>query len=52
MSSDGSIDQILPNEYTSGDNFIKAGSVKTFPDKGDKFVYPFQSKPQDFVSRR
>ncbi|AZI42009.1 DUF4384 domain-containing protein [Deinococcus psychrotolerans] len=39
VSSDGSIDQILPNNYTSGDNFIKAGSVKTFPDKGDKFVY-------------
>ncbi|GGR19329.1 DUF4384 domain-containing protein [Deinococcus ruber] len=39
VEADGSIDQILPNAYNSGANFIKAGVVKSFPGTNDTFTY-------------
>lgn len=39
VNPDGSIDQILPNRYTSGDNFLKANTVKQFPAPGDDYTF-------------
>ena len=38
VNPDGSIDQILPNRL-GGDNFVRAGSVKVFPDSGSNFTF-------------
>ncbi|ACO46700.1 DUF4384 domain-containing protein [Deinococcus deserti] len=35
----GNIDLILPNKFTSGANFIKANTTKSFPSKEDKFTF-------------
>lgn len=39
LDSDGAIDQILPNGYASGSNFLRANQVKTFPSAGDGFTF-------------
>ena len=39
VNPDGSIDQILPNRYTSGANFLKTDTVKQFPAPGDNFTF-------------
>jgi len=39
VNPDGSIDQILPNRYASGANFVKANTVKQFPGAGDRFTF-------------
>ncbi len=39
VNPDGSIDQILPNRYESGNNFIRAGTTKQFPAAGDNFTF-------------
>ncbi|PYE54496.1 DUF4384 domain-containing protein [Deinococcus yavapaiensis] len=39
VNPDGSIDQILPNRYASGGNFVKANTVKQFPSQGDRFTF-------------
>ncbi|WP_027481832.1 DUF4384 domain-containing protein [Deinococcus pimensis] len=39
VNPDGSIDQILPNRFASGANFIKANTVKQFPASGDNFTF-------------
>ncbi|GAA0510250.1 DUF4384 domain-containing protein [Deinococcus depolymerans] len=38
VNPDGSVDQILPNRL-SGENFVKAGTTKSFPAPGDNFTY-------------
>jgi len=35
----GKVDQLLPNTYANGANFIKANTVKTFPAPGDQFTF-------------
>ncbi|MFC4638222.1 DUF4384 domain-containing protein [Deinococcus hohokamensis] len=35
----GNISLILPNRFTSGENFIKANTTKTFPSANDKFTF-------------
>lgn len=37
--SDGTIDLILPNRYSGGENFLRAGQTKTFPGPGATFTY-------------
>jgi hypothetical protein len=39
VEADGTVEQILPNAYNSGANFVKAGVVKAFPGNGDTFTY-------------
>ena len=39
LDSAGAIDQILPNGYASGSNFLRANQVKTFPAAGDGFTF-------------
>jgi hypothetical protein len=39
VEADGTVEQILPNAYNSGANFIKAGIVKSFPGSSDTFTY-------------
>jgi len=39
VNPDGTIDQILPNRYASGGNFLKANAVKQFPAEGDNFTF-------------
>ena len=39
VNPDGSIDQILPNRYASGANFVKANTTKVFPGSGDGFTF-------------
>jgi len=39
VNPDGTIDQILPNRFANGANFLKANTVKQFPDKSDKFTF-------------
>jgi uncharacterized membrane protein len=39
VNPDGSIDQILPNRFASGANFLKANTVKQFPATGDNFTF-------------
>ncbi|ASN79709.1 MULTISPECIES: DUF4384 domain-containing protein [Deinococcus] len=38
VNADGTTDQILPNRL-GGDNFVKAGTTKTFPAPGDNFTF-------------
>ena len=35
----GKIDQILPNRFASGANFVKANTVKSFPAAGDAYTF-------------
>ncbi|SMB95556.1 DUF4384 domain-containing protein [Deinococcus hopiensis] len=35
----GRINLILPNKFSSGENFVKANTTKSFPDKNDKFTF-------------
>ena len=35
----GRINLILPNRFSSGENFVKANTTKSFPDKNDKFTF-------------
>ncbi|ADV66282.1 DUF4384 domain-containing protein [Deinococcus maricopensis] len=35
----GEITQILPNRFSSGENFVKANTTKTFPAPGDNFTF-------------
>lgn len=35
----GQVDLILPNRYAGGANFVKANTVKAFPDSGDQFTF-------------
>ncbi len=35
----GTITQILPNRYSSGDNFLRANTTKQFPAAGDQFTF-------------
>ncbi|AZI43109.1 PEGA domain-containing protein [Deinococcus psychrotolerans] len=35
----GKVDQLLPNRYANGANFVKANVVKTFPAAGDQFTF-------------
>ena len=35
----GKVDQLLPNRFSSGNNFVKANTVKTFPAPGDQFTF-------------
>ena len=39
VEADGTVEQILPNAYNSGANFVKAGVVKAFPSNSDTFTY-------------
>ncbi|WP_407542736.1 DUF4384 domain-containing protein (plasmid) [Deinococcus radiomollis] len=39
VEADGTVEQILPNAYNSGANFVKAGVVKAFPGNNDTFTY-------------
>ncbi|WP_027480881.1 DUF4384 domain-containing protein [Deinococcus pimensis] len=39
VNPDGSINQILPNRFANGANFVKANTVKQFPDAKDKFTF-------------
>ncbi|AFZ66591.1 DUF4384 domain-containing protein [Deinococcus peraridilitoris] len=39
VNPDGSIDQILPNRYQSGQNFLRGGTTKQFPAQGDNFTF-------------
>lgn len=39
VNPDGSVDQILPNRYASGGNFVKANTVKVFPGANDRFTF-------------
>ncbi len=39
VNPDGSIDQILPNRFTSGGNFLRANTVKQFPAPGDSYTF-------------
>ena len=39
VDAQGTITQILPNRYSSGDNFLRAGTVKQFPASGDQFTF-------------
>ncbi|AFZ68195.1 DUF4384 domain-containing protein [Deinococcus peraridilitoris] len=39
VNPDGSVDQILPNRYASGANFVKANTVKVFPATQDRFTF-------------
>ena len=39
VNPDGSVDQILPNRYASGGNFVKANTVKVFPGPSDSFTF-------------
>lgn len=35
----GQIDLVLPNQYQSGGNFVKANTTRTFPAAGDPFTF-------------
>lgn len=37
--SDGTIDLVLPNRYSGGENFLRAGQTKTFPQAGASFNF-------------
>lgn len=39
VNQQGNINLILPNRFTSGANFIKANTTKSFPSKEDKFTF-------------
>ena len=39
VHSDGTIDLILPNRYSGGENFLRAGQTKTFPQAGANFNF-------------
>lgn len=39
VNQQGNINLILPNRFTSGTNFIKANTTKSFPGKEDKFTF-------------
>lgn len=39
VDAKGEITQILPNRFTSGENFVKANTTKTFPAPGDDFTF-------------
>lgn len=39
VNPDGSIDQILPNRYNSGSNFLRGGTTRQFPQSGDSYTF-------------
>jgi len=39
VNQKGNVNLILPNRFTSGANFIKANTTKSFPSKEDKFTF-------------
>ena len=39
VDGDGKVDQLLPNRYASGANFVRANTVKSFPTAGDAFTF-------------
>ncbi|WP_293909253.1 DUF4384 domain-containing protein [Deinococcus sp.] len=39
IDGSGKIDQLLPNRFASGANFVKANVVKSFPAPGDTFTF-------------
>jgi|GEM_PF-1433693 len=39
VNPDGTIDQVLPNRFASGGNFVKANTTKQFPAPGDRFSF-------------
>ena len=39
IDGSGKIDQLLPNRFASGANFVKANVVKSFPAAGDAFTF-------------
>ncbi|ACO45218.1 DUF4384 domain-containing protein [Deinococcus deserti] len=39
VDPNGTVDLILPNRYQGGGNFLKANTVKAFPESGDPFTF-------------
>jgi len=39
VDPEGHVDMILPNNYASGNNFLKANTTKVFPGENDGFTY-------------
>ncbi|AWN24202.1 S-layer protein [Deinococcus irradiatisoli] len=39
VDGSGKVDQLLPNRFASGANFVKANTVKSFPAAGDAFTF-------------
>ncbi|KQQ99339.1 DUF4384 domain-containing protein [Deinococcus sp. Leaf326] len=39
VNPDGTTDQILPNRYKTGGNYVRAGQTRAFPTTGDQFTY-------------
>lgn len=39
VDGSGKVDQLLPNTYAAGSNFVKANTTKSFPSAGDPFTF-------------
>jgi len=39
VKASGGVDLILPNRFSGGENFLKAGETRTFPPQGAKFSF-------------